>query len=642
MRFRPPPEPHPAAHPVGPPGRRAHPPAVRAARHGGTRPNPHRSLRCAGLLAVGLLVAGRAARGETPGFQPFPLVVGGAGPQLGALAAGPADGRFLVTWYAPGEGALHARLFGRDGTAAGPDAVLAVSSSPLRAAAAYNGRTGEFLVVWQGGGALAHVYGQRIGTAGAPVGDVLSISSIYSAQGAPSAAIDPASGRALVVWDDDQNLQETDWDILGLLLAPDGTVASDDLLLTYVPKKQLAPRVACDPVRSRFLVVWEDEREVFGANTNREIFAQALDTEGNPLGEPLLLTQSASPYAGTAVAAHPGSGAFLVAWADRSAGDATAPDLFVRRVRPDDGTISPAVPAVIAPGEQIQPSLTYHAATDRFVLTWTDRREFPGAASLALARVLGPDGAPMSDEFDLAAGAYGTVAAALPQSEAGGQVPVVLTGWTDTARNGIYAAFFSPAAPPAPMPGVVDERPFTADGTRLGATWSTVGFATGIREYRTAVGSRPGDDDVAPWAGEGPPEEAETAGARAGLRLEEGRTYYFAVVAVGTDGQVSRVGVSPGAIVDQTPPRVEITTAPSTPLRGTTAAFAFQGHDNLAPTPLLRYRWRLDGGEWSLPSPGVTARLENLSPGDHRFDVQAIDPADNAGPPAAATFTVVP
>jgi hypothetical protein len=133
----------------------------------------------------------------------------------------------------------------------------------------------------------------------------------------------------------------------------------------------------------------------------------------------------------------------------------------------------------------------------------------------------------------------------------------------------------------------------------------------------------------------------ETTGARAGLRLEEGRTYYFGVVAVGMDGQVSRVGVSSGATMDQTPPRVEITTAPATPVRGSTAAFAFQGRDNLAPPPLLRYRWRLDGGEWSLPSFGVTARLENLSPGDHRFEVQAIDPADNAGPPAVAIFSVV-
>jgi hypothetical protein len=600
-----------------------------AGRHAGS--TLRRSL---GLLLAGLGLAGRTAWADAPAFRPFPLVTTGAGPQLGALAAGPPGGRFLATWYAPSDGALHARLFAPDG-AAGADTALAVSPSPLRSAAAYNARTGEFLVVWQGGGTLAHVYGRRIGAEGAPVGDLLEVSSIYSAQGAPAAAIDPATGRALVVWDDDQNLQETDWDILGLLLAPDGTAASDDLLLTYVPKKQLAPRVACDPVRGRFLVVWEDEREVFGANTDREILAQALDADGALLGGAMRVTQSAVPYAGAAVAAHPGSGEFLVAWADRAAGDATAPDLFVRRLRPEDGTMGPAVPAAVAPGEQIQPALTYHPATDRFVLAWTDRREFPGAASLALARILGPDGTPTSDEFDLAPSAYGPALAALPDSVA------VLAGWTDAARKEISAALLFPARPPAPMPGVVDERPFTADGTRLGASWSTVGFGTGIREYRTAVGTRPGADDVAPWESQGAPQEALTAGARMGLRLEEGRTYYFAVVAVGSDGQVSRVGVSPGATVDQTPPQVEITAGPTAPVRGT-AIFSFQGRDNLAAASLLRYRWRLDSGEWSLPSSGRTARPEDLSLGEHRFDVQAIDPADNAGLPATAVFSVLP
>jgi hypothetical protein len=591
------------------------------------------------LLLLSSLVGPPTAILPRPGaadplpFHAFHLTTS-PGAQLGALAAGAPGGAFLATWFDPLDRALRARLFARDGAAATADVTLARGVSPARSAAAYNARTREFLVVWQDGGPPTHVYGHRVGSDGTPIGSPLLIANPESAQGAPSVAVNGVSGKSFVVWDDDVNLRETDWDIIGLLLEPDATALGGDLLITYAQKKQLAPRVACDPARGRYLVLWEDEREIFGASTNRIIFAQALDTEGEPAGEPAMLTRTAAPYAGTAAALDPATGDFLVAWSDLGDGGASSPDLRLRRLRPGAGVLGEVV-TLAAPGEAIQPALAYHPASKRYLLAWTDRREFPDAASLALARVLGPDGTPIGDEFDLGIGAHGAAIAAFPDDGP------LLAGWTDAGGSGGLAAFIAPTAPPAPMPHVRDERPYTSDPTRLAATWSTVGFADGIREYRTAVGTTPGGDDVAPRATLGEPESATTSGARTGLKLEEGRTYYFAVEAIGVDGRASRIGVSSGALVDLTPPRVTITQAPSSPVSGA-AVFAFAGSDNLAPAALLRYRHRLDGGAWSLPLPGLTVRLETLPPGEHHFEVQSLDPADNASAIAGATFAVAP
>lgn len=586
------------------------------------------------LLALACLLVCSATHASGD-FAPFPLGIGGPRAQLGALVTVPDGERFLATWYDPEDKALHARLLARDGTPAGPDVVLAPSPSPVRPAAVFNPRPGEYLVVWQGGGSLPHVWGQRIGADGAPVGGMLAVSGTYSAQGAPSLAVDAGTGRMLAVWDDDVNRFDTDWDIVGLLMEPDGTPLGGDLFLTYASRRQLAPRVACDSTQGVYLVVWEDERELFGAGTDRLIVAQALDRDGNLLGEPLMLARTAADHAGLAVAAEPGTGEFVVVWVDRGEGErGTEPGLRARRVNPRNGTMGPAV-ALGPSGVPSEPALVFHPPTRRFLLAWTDRREFVGAASLALARVLGAEGAPVGDEFDLAVEAYGPALAAPEQGP-------VLAGWSDPGRGGLYAAWIDPAATPPPQPHVRDERPYTSDATRLGAFWSVVGFAGGVRAYRTAVGTTPGAEDVAPWVDLPPDGEGIAVGAREGLRLEEGKTYYFSVVAVGQDGLTSRVGVSPGTVVDLTAPRVTITSAPPAVVKDTVAVFAFEGTDNLAPATLLRYRWRLNSGAWSLPSFGRTVRLERLAPGPYRFEVQALDPADNAGPVAKAIFTVAP
>jgi hypothetical protein len=106
----------------------------------------------------------------------------------------------------------------------------------------------------------------------------------------------------------------------------------------------------------------------------------------------------------------------------------------------------------------------------------------------------------------------------------------------------------------------------------------------------------------------------------------------------GNDASATRV-----IIVDNTPPRTQITTGPSGPAAGTTATFAYSGTDNLSGADGLVFAWRLDGGPYTAFSPVQTATLAGLSPGPHTFEVKARDRAGNEDPtPASRAFTLGP
>ncbi|HVP40311.1 MAG TPA: CARDB domain-containing protein, partial [Candidatus Saccharimonadales bacterium] len=68
--------------------------------------------------------------------------------------------------------------------------------------------------------------------------------------------------------------------------------------------------------------------------------------------------------------------------------------------------------------------------------------------------------------------------------------------------------------------------------------------------------------------------------------------------------------------------------------------FIWSGTDNVSPISALRYRYRLDGGEWSVLDT-VTAVHTGITEGRHTLTVYAVDEAGNADPtPATRSFTV--
>ena len=86
------------------------------------------------------------------------------------------------------------------------------------------------------------------------------------------------------------------------------------------------------------------------------------------------------------------------------------------------------------------------------------------------------------------------------------------------------------------------------------------------------------------------------------------------------------------------PPVVRITNSPDAPLKQDYFTFQFQVTNSQIP---VQYSWRLDGGDWSEFSSEANTRVENLTNGEHLFQVRSRDMDGNINPvPAEANFIV--
>jgi hypothetical protein len=108
---------------------------------------------------------------------------------------------------------------------------------------------------------------------------------------------------------------------------------------------------------------------------------------------------------------------------------------------------------------------------------------------------------------------------------------------------------------PPIRPIVKDDGDYTHSTTQLHAVWLSGDPQSGIQRYRYRVtqNSRIGSV-VIPWT------LTQRRGiTQVGLKLQEGKIYYFSVRAENRVGLWSRVGFSNGIIVDSIAPRVQIT-----------------------------------------------------------------------------------
>jgi len=99
------------------------------------------------------------------------------------------------------------------------------------------------------------------------------------------------------------------------------------------------------------------------------------------------------------------------------------------------------------------------------------------------------------------------------------------------------------------------------------------------------------------------------------------------------------VRMEPG---DRLGPRTHFVSPPSRAVAGESVLVRWRGADAWFDTPPadLWYRWRIGDGPWSDATPATQARID-ATPGEHRFQVQAIDRFGNAeDPPAELTLRV--
>jgi hypothetical protein len=202
--------------------------------------------------------------------------------------------RFLVAWEdgrnagTTGED-IYGQLVNADGSLFGTvsDVNFAISQAlndQLAPSVAYDTINQTFLVAWRDGrNALTtgeDIYGQFIHADGSLSEEYVVISEATGDQTTPSVAYDTINQRFLVVWQDGRNSLTTGEDIYGQLFNPNGSLSGENVIISDAAGNQLVPSVAYDIVNQRFLVAWEDGRNLL--TTGQDIYGQLIHADGSP------------------------------------------------------------------------------------------------------------------------------------------------------------------------------------------------------------------------------------------------------------------------------------------------------------------------------------------------------------------------
>lgn len=227
------------------------------------------------------------------------------------VAYNPATHQFLVVWQeSPNGNDVQGQLVNADGTLSGGAIPLAVlSDAQTKPQVAYNSTQNEYLAVWtdhrNGNNDL---YGQRVSAAGAMLGSNLALQTGSGNQDDVGVAFSGTSGKYLVVWKDDVPSKKV---IRGNLLNADGTVAVGPLEISGLTgNDQVLPAVAADSTTGDFMVVWVENQ------ASALIRGQRVSATGTLVGSPFTLSSASGAKTSPRLAYEPWRQKFIVVWND--------------------------------------------------------------------------------------------------------------------------------------------------------------------------------------------------------------------------------------------------------------------------------------------------------------------------------------
>lgn len=143
-------------------------------------------------------------------------------------------------------------------------------------------------------------------------------------------------------------------------------VMGPELIISQLDNQQLHPRVAYNSVEDEFLVVWHNQWP-----GNRDIYAQRLDGEGNPLSW-FTVAFVGNDRIDPDVAYDPVHNRYLVVYLYDCYGDGTDWDVVGRFIDWDGP--DPAWPEIVIDGNddsQADPQVVFGRAQEEFMVVWT-------------------------------------------------------------------------------------------------------------------------------------------------------------------------------------------------------------------------------------------------------------------------------
>jgi hypothetical protein len=213
---------------------------------------------------------------------------------------------------------IYGRVLSPDGSPLGRDFRLSTQAGEMsKPVLAYSPLTEQFLAVWARklyDENRAELIGLNVGLNGRIIGEEfrISYSDLYDER--PAIAYCPGRDRFLVTWTrtPDYDFEKGVADVYGQFVEGDGTrLQGSNFTIASAAKNQFKSDITCDVVNDRFLVVWEDQRQLA---TQDDIYGQLISSDGTMLGENFLVAGTGSIERRPVLAANPKDGTYIVVW----------------------------------------------------------------------------------------------------------------------------------------------------------------------------------------------------------------------------------------------------------------------------------------------------------------------------------------
>ena len=334
-----------------------------------------------------------------------------------AVAYSPAANQYLVVWSDLRNSAtrgsdIYGRLVGPDGKPVGGDFRISgakATSAEYRPAVAYDATANQYLVVWTDWRDSAtrgtDIYGRRIGADGKPIGGDFRIST-FRAQGheyEPAVAYDATANQYLVVWRDTRNAVTRGHDIYGLRVGTDGKRIGKDFRISGVNATAYEndPAVAFNPTVGQFLVVWQDGRNE--ATRGADTYGRRIGADGKPIGGDFRISggNATGHEFGAAVAYNAATNQYLVVWSDTRNQATRGWDIYGRRVGANGKPVGwdVRISGKDATDWEAAPDVAYNSTANEYLVAWRDGRTFTTRGWDIYGRRVGFDGKPVGGDF---------------------------------------------------------------------------------------------------------------------------------------------------------------------------------------------------------------------------------------------------
>jgi hypothetical protein len=381
-------------------------------------------MKCHWIASLGLALSASAAIAESS--SPWELNA--------SLSYAGNAGQYLMAYSsneAVGGPSIYGRVLAADGSPMGKDFRLSMQDGKLnKPVIAYNPHTQRFLVAWgRKGAGRAEITGLNVGLDGKIIGEEfrISFSDLYDLR--PAIAYCPGRDRFLVTWTrgTQYDFEKGKSDVYGQFVGGDGVhLAGSNFAIATATKNQFKSEVACDTVHDRFLVAWEDQRNVASQD---DIFGQLVSSDGTLMGGNFLIAGTGNIERRPAVAANSKDGSYLVVWEDWGDGHAR---MMSQKMDADGHLLRSPVPvAAELGGDRDRAAVAYLRKQDVFLVAFSNSG-FDGRSDGIYGQFMEGDG-------NLRQGAFALTTADQVQyrpdvAAAGNTFLVVWTDYRDTAN----------------------------------------------------------------------------------------------------------------------------------------------------------------------------------------------------------------